>query len=108
MTSSTLSKILDIPVRVAKESGSGKNRQDVKVRNYECAKSQRNDVCLCHTPRKKIARWEGQELLTYTDRRSALKMPEKLIKFTKEFNPSSAAWAEAIIHRSARDGSVTK
>ena len=34
---------------------------------------------------KKIARWEGQELLTDVDSRSALKMPERLIKLTKDF-----------------------
>ena len=34
---------------------------------------------------KKIAHWEGQELLTDADRCSALKMPEKLVELTKEF-----------------------
>ena len=34
---------------------------------------------------KKISRWEGQESLTDADRRSALKMPERLIKLTKKF-----------------------
>ena len=34
---------------------------------------------------KKIAHWEGQESLTDVDRRSALKMSERLIELTKEF-----------------------
>ena len=34
---------------------------------------------------KKIVCWEGHELHTDADRRSALKMPEKLIELTKEF-----------------------
>ena len=33
---------------------------------------------------KKIARWEGQELLMDADWKSALKMPEKLIELRKE------------------------
>ena len=49
---STLSNILDIPVGVPKEMGSGKNRKDVKNRNYDFAKWQRNDACLYHVPRK--------------------------------------------------------
>ena len=51
LASSTLSKILDIPVRVAKESGSGRSGQDVKFRNCECAESKMNGACvlLSHT-----------------------------------------------------------
>ena len=76
---------MDIPVRVAKESCSGKN-SDVKNRNYECAKSQRNGACLYHAPKTKdIARCEWKDFLTDADRRSALKMLERLIELTKEF-----------------------
>ena len=53
-----------------------------------------DEWCMCSSVthlEKKIVRWEGQELLTNADRRSALKIPEKLVEVIKEFNTFHAA-----------------